>query len=924
MKKEGKKLSTAELTLRALLRGNPATKKQIAEQLNWKIGTVSKRLSKLAKDSKSDLKREIKGKNQVVYSCPVALEEIVHRCPYELPKKTRKNPFNIEVKDITDYKIGLLGTFYAGGKCDTKLVKNAFKYFQDDKVDAVIVVGGNVSWVDMTRYSKYKPDRAENSEIMINPEKLEYPKSVKKAGRDPKKLLRENRPVYVTFKEKLDMVIDDKLRPLLLDDSGKPIYEGPVYMTFGDIEEELARAHANEVVRKEKNLEIAFSNSVLAELKASKRKAAANIKALDKDISSLEGKASKLEERIDKEYNKVKVNEDKAAELEGQKIELGKALLELEKSNPKLAAKLEKEIKGATEEINEWEDYKSRVIMTNTNDEFIKLAYEQMRGYIIERLESTMPNCKVISTGEAYVKVGNKLGKVIPNANKKSTNPSERLADKLFKSEVTSLHRGESAPDFVVGGGLSPNFTYEPVAVSEPGGDKTVTLIQLPTCLDSESLKDIVKGKVKVGGSNMAKMATMDDLDSGALILEYVQDSKGKEIERKVYLKEEFLKNEEMFKEKGSSNKEAITYEVIWSDQHHKSKYMALTKTKDGLKATYDIAQKIVKEISAPIVRINSVGDECQEMNYDTALEGHPDHLGQTELHYIIEGIRNDKKLSDKEKLKRIDDLRTRNDFRAGIISPGEQLIDFINHTDKDIMKMAIENAEKVGYYGPSIICINGNHNLHTAEGKYITSQLFAFMLKLALDRPEEERICEKSLMQRIMAPMLGTEGIYSGLYGIAPGLSLKASQEEVLNDKDHHLYAEYMRHKVRSKKAGDRMRDQRVRFSERGQHDAKFKGRFYRTISGHDHMGGVTMAKHGIHIRSYCFMERNAFGDKYDYGEPSIGFMFHGEPAGGIHKGPIVFVDVMKDYIDHYAMKSPKLPVEKLFKNSIVPIKKE
>lgn len=914
-------ISKRDEMLREFLTRNKSTKTQLAKHFGLSTGIIGRSLSRISRSqSNSRLRRETAGDSrQVFYSCDNSLESIVEESPYNLPETSINSPFEIAVKDQNDYRLGLIGTIYAGGQCDTKLVRNAFKYFNDEKTDAVIIAGGNVGWLDLTRYSKYKPDRAGNSRIAINPSMVGYPDAIKSAGRDPKALLDEQKPIYVTFKERFDMLLTEEIKPLFLDEKSEPIYKGPIYLTFGDIEEELARAHANIVVKAECLKEKTYCNTMISKYRAEARTEERTLKTQQKEFTKkeegIEAKIKALNEDIAESKAEEEKNKFKTSLFEYQS-----ELKKTQGEHQGVVDAIEQHISAAEENVNVWSEYRDRIMMSNTDWNFIKRAFEQMKGYIIEKVENAIPNCKVLATGTCFIKAGDQIGKIVPSANKNSASPSENLMDRLEKAESTALHQGESSPDFVIGGGLSPNFTYQPKPICEAGGEKTVSLIQLATCLDTVSLEKIVSSQIKIAGVNLAKIATKDDLRSGAVVMQYLKDDKGRTLPPIMQvLREEFLRNDEVMKKPEGSNKEPLFYEIMWSDQHNGSKYMALTETETDVIPTFKVAQQMLREMRVPAVRINFVGDENQELNYDTHLEDHPDHLEATEIGQKIKRLLADPKMNPEQSKIAVEKLRKRNDYRAGIIPPDRQLMDFIVNLDKDLLSRVIENADKSGFYGPSLLFINGNHNAHTADGMYITSVLLAFALKYKLGRPEEEVICGKSLTQRIMAPMLGSEGIYSGLEGIAPGLALDTPLKDVIKYNDNYLYAEYLRHKMKGKKRGDHMKGQREAFSARGQHDANIKGRFFTTISGHDHLGGITMSKHGMHVRSYCFMERNAYGDKYDFGEPSIGYICVGKPVGGIDQGPVVITSVMKDYIDHYARNKPKIPVEKMFKNSIV-----
>ncbi|RME54821.1 HTH domain-containing protein [Candidatus Woesearchaeota archaeon] len=825
---------------------------------------------------------------KVNFSYEPSLLEIVENESFSPPYTDYDHPEEIPVSNPDNYAIGFVNTLFAGGRTNKKLFKNFLKYAEATSLDAVLITG-NTLWMDLTRYSKYKPDRASNSDADLDHRLINYPDAVVKSGKDPKKLLEENKPVYITFKERLDMVIEKSLKPLFLENNS-PIYNGNIYLTLGDMEEELARQHTNELVRVARNKELEAVNGKLRELKDT-------VKGYAKMITSLQREHSKL-------TKSVKDSDDTFIE----------EVTELEDDIDEIRSKRDEVFK----EIDQWEEYRSRILMTNTSENFIKVASSQMLGYIINRIESAIPNSKVVSTGEAYIKINDKVGKIIPVANKLSGKPSDTLMTRLKRKISSELHQGAPVVDFVVAGGLSPERSREYTPIRQLEGPKTITVIQLPTCIDSAACELKSKNKVRIAGDDLAKLAQHPDFKSGAVVLRYINDILTAE-----NLREEYLTNDDMFKDPESIKSFKLMDAAVFGDQHWGSRYMSLTEKVDNIVPTYKVAQELLRDIKAPLVAIFSLGDELQEKNYATETEPHPDILTPSQIELIVDEI--DKIEDPQEKSIRMKKLIMRQTLRSGLLMPMSQLHEYLNNLDYDLIVETIKRADKVGLYGPAYLIVNGNHNAHTTFGMYTTSQLIAREVRLRMGAKNEEVVMEEKLMQRIMAPMFGSEGLYTGLWGVAPSVShgdlldQKESLEVALKQNNDYLYALYARHKQRSSKTGDNMKGSRDAFNSRGQAFRLTDNRDYLVLSAHDHMAGETSAKHGEHLRSMCFMERNSFGEKLDYGAPTIGFHVLRMPVGGYSAGPVITIDFPIEKIQQYAQNKLEVNTEELFHNSIV-----
>jgi DNA-binding transcriptional ArsR family regulator len=174
------------LELLERLKQKPSTREEIAGDMGIALSTLRKKLKTLNEHG-FNIKREMRGK-KTFYSYTRPLDEIVEEASYTPPTAPFSNPIEIPIQDPDDFGIAAANTIFAGGKTNKTLFRNFLRYADAKNLDGVLLTGNSI-WMDLTRYSKYKPDRAENSEAVIDPNMIHYPPTVVKAGRDPKKLL---------------------------------------------------------------------------------------------------------------------------------------------------------------------------------------------------------------------------------------------------------------------------------------------------------------------------------------------------------------------------------------------------------------------------------------------------------------------------------------------------------------------------------------------------------------------------------------------------------------------------------------------------------------------------------------------------------------------------------------------------------------
>lgn len=560
------------------------------------------------------------------------------------------------------------------------------------------------------------------------------------------------------------------------------------------------------------------------------------------------------------------------------------------------------------EGISDWEMYLNRVIMSYTDDKFKNQAYKAMQEYVIDKIEDAIPNSRIISTGRGHLRLNDKIVRVLYNVKKSG---GEGSMTHLLKSVQQELSKEVEMPDIILQGGLSETYSCVPVPYVGKQGKKTILLVQLPTCLDEGDLEEIISKEVK-SKNPMGKLAQEVDFNTGGLIVEMEKD-----IPKRKILTNSFLTNDDFFRKKSDYK---VFYEFQIADQHHGSKYVTLIETEDDLRYLYEVAQEFVVNERIPVVRINSLGDEIQEKNYPTEAEQHPEYLSALKFQKYLNRLKEEN--NGKGNLEVLFHKAVkRNSIRTGILMPQEQQFEFLDLTDDKLIRETIRRAEKVGLYGPVVVLMNGNHNVHTFEG----------MHSISSDIARELRIKAGAEEGKIIAPILGKSGCYpnvekkgsypgdyyEGLFGIIG--KDKVPLDKALDYDKHYLYGEYMRHKQGSTKWGDPTKSMRQAFNNRGQFTPVTEGRFVRNLAGHDHIGGQSLSENVLHEKCYCMLDRNEFGEERDYASPTRGIKFLGLPVNGPATGPIIAIDVFCENLDDYANGKLDVNMKRLFDHSVI-----
>jgi len=142
-----------------------------------------------------------------------------------LPETSYKNPVKIQVKNPNNPRVLFINAPLIGLRGNEKALKRALILAQCRGCD-VVVLPGNLIWLDLKRYSNIKPIK---SEFIAQEETEDL--------------------TFRSFKEKFDILVRE-LQKQFLDKNGKPHFKGKILISLGRTESELVGQYTNEIIRR--------------------------------------------------------------------------------------------------------------------------------------------------------------------------------------------------------------------------------------------------------------------------------------------------------------------------------------------------------------------------------------------------------------------------------------------------------------------------------------------------------------------------------------------------------------------------------------------------------------------------------------------------------------------------------------------------
>ncbi|MDO8495206.1 MAG: hypothetical protein Q7S32_01605 [bacterium] len=780
----------------------------------------------------------------------------------KLPQMRAENPYKLtsEKGEILILNSPLIGSLTSEDN-EEDIVRNNLRLARVAGYDAIVLTG-NLMYMLTQRYGSERPYKTQVSGVRVNVKKVQksYPEAVVSDEKfeSVEKRLEKGEPVFMTLRSRLERNTE-MVSEVFTDKNGKPLFNGPVYITFGKLEDELIMFYANELLRVGLFKSRAWAQKRVFEHTSEWRK--------EKDPTKKKALYQKLRD------------------------------------------------------FKDWLNIFA--VMGNIADESIDKAREIVTGYLIKKYEDGIPNAKVLSVGDAHLKVGSRsiMATTLKSAGVNISNQTAKLAART--ESYSKGRKTTNIPEVMLGTGMNPYFdmklvTYQ--ASDEPGDKRSCLIIQLPMCIDSERYRDVIRNQ-NILKDIITRVGQSSGFESGSVALRW-DDCLSLPIVS--VWTSDVLKNKQIFKDDDSIRNLVLAkkkeHKMIYGHKegcsHYGASDIVLHDSPDdpnGNVKQYhqQVTKKFLLDCDAPILTHQHDGDITQGMNHDYQLNVHLDNLSPENLIKKMHEL-DTSKMTEHEKVKALMRLALEQKVRDGVFDftdqvegYAESMVPYLEYFVRILKRSKGVNLSFEGLFSV-ITHIAGNHNKNTFKGlriyvsdaRYITHCLREAMLAYLIDLkiPYLERIQLKNAVRKeITAPQFGTLGEGRGALKI-DGLS---------------CYSMILKHKQGA------MDKTQKRASRRGMDHYEI-GLPICNLSGDDHKGGVRVTRGAVHIKTGCQQGEGPFGREIDFSEQNVFSMVYGMPVGGFANGPLVFMALDYQTMRRYAMKPFPINREKLFKNAL------
>lgn len=745
------------------------------------------------------------------------------------------------------------------------MVSSALKLAQASRHDFVLCTG-NLVWMLTKRYGVGRAFQTEVSGLKVDPDDVmsQYPESVTK---DPSfqsiaDRLKKRLPVFISIKTRVDHTID-MLRKAFVAENGRPFYRGPVYVTFGKLEDEIIMFFANEILR-----------------------------------LGLFASRTWAQSEIDK----------------------NRAVLRRKDVTPAKAKECERKIKDFTEFRDIF------LTLSNMADESITEARKLATAYLIKKYEEAIPNSKVISLGNGFIKFENRL--IMVTTDKGSNAYRGNLADKLSSATVghaKGRRDAHTVPNVMLGNDLSPFFegklvTYQQSDVED---DKGVCLVlQLPTCISADNFKKVIRDQNISKKDVLTKIASEPGFESGVVALQFVPDFSIPVVSA---WGRSCLENRFVFDKPSEIVNIALARRNLLSKMiyiykegcnHLGAADVWHCEDKNGLRVyQHQVAKRMCLACRAPIVMHCNDGDITQQANHPYAKNIHPKSMNPEEVRSAIEKIDAKSDMSDVEKYKMARSLLHEQRLYSGTLTIDDQIEGYVQSVNPhiDYFIMVLENAVRTGLeFRGFVTIINhimGNHNKNSFKDNWIFSSDARHITAL-LQRDALYHLIKtgnKDMLSLANMVMSGIGHFQNGPLGRARG-SVDVVSTKVSGGQ---RYAVILKHKQGG------MKESRNRSNRRSIDHIEF-GLPQVNLSGDDHKGGFSITRGNIILKTGCQQGQGSYGEEIDGSDQNVFSAILGLPVGGFAYGPVTFIIFDEDTIRRYAKSPFSIDRKKLFRNEL------
>lgn len=777
--------------------------------------------------------------------------------PIKLPHLRAKKPH--EIKSINGNVMiinsPLIGSLTAEDEY-TDIVKNSLRLAEVSKCDAVIITG-NLMYMLAQRYGTRRPYKTQVSGIKVDSKKVEagYPQSVVKHP--------EFRPIEKRL-EKGELVFMtlgqrlehnlDMLHKSFVDENNKPLYSGSVYITFGKLEDELIMFYVNEFLRVDLFKSKAWAQKIVAGLTSAWRK--------EKDKDKKE---------------------------------------------------------SIYQELMDWKRWLNIfVVLSNSADESIDRKREIVAALLVRKYEESIPNGKVISVGDAFIKMGSRT--IMITADKQKNESKGKLSALLLdKTESYSKGRNpDSIPNVMLGMGLNPFLdvrfvTYQ--ASDKPKDKRMCTIIQLPPCLDSERYRDVIRNQNLIR-DQITRVGQESGFESGIVVLRWREELAQPIIESWT---SDILKNKSIFTSReninavvnGKKTENKILYAHKKGCTHYGASDIMFYESPNDklrpLKYHNQVAMEFLLAADAPILMDQHDGDITQGANHPYWKNVHPEYLLPEDFldkMNEIEAL----DISWPAKLDLIKKLALEQKIFEGVLQIDEQIRGYAKSVNPYLEYFAniIIRKKKVGlvFKGRvgSIVKIMGNHckntykksDIFVSDALHITEQIKKELFAYLMER-NARGITKQDIESEMVAPQHGPLGEARGSFGV----------------DGYQRYTVVLKHKQ-----GEIDKTQKK--SQKRSMNEYEVGLPIVNLSGDNHKGGIRITRGIVNIKTGGQQDEGSYGREIDGSEQNVFSLVYGVPVGGFMAGPVVFIVLDVETMRNYAAKPFPIDGKELFRNAL------
>src|SRR3989344_6071360 len=778
--------------------------------------------------------------------------------PYQLPedkdKKSAFFPGHPAFYIINSPLVGLL----SNPDKEKNLFRNSLRILEAIKAPYCLIAG-NLTNIDLTKASKNQGYRALLSDDNGN-------------GSDS---------IFELMNERITKRIK-QANDSMTDENGKQLYSGPKLLSFAKTETEIVNYWVSEEARRVVLEQQRILNDGIKRTKdaiGEEKKFIKNCRTEMANWAALIGNKKNLEEsgltkEEVRENIKMTSEEIKSAEAEKNRLE---------------------------QEFKFLKDTRAAATQTNLSQSIKKKWYINFYSKLVRMFEENIPNLKVISTGDVYLKSSNLVAHLVQNPRDAD---SDIDMDKRWVQVNNALHNGERQPDVIFVGGFNLTFerydcVYPARDPNDPRKTTIVDVVQLPMCIDSEYLKKHFEHTVNIGPF-ITRLIKNPYFAPALLIYGNISGFPVWDVanyttltDSKLCADKEALRN----LVKGRS----LAYGEFHSDQQEGSRYQAFYDIKElpGRPPPYVLHHNAFVEWNAPLSFQANIGDIVQGENFDKYhLEDPEGFLHAFDVEEKIREILARPVRGREDLIRQRDELARlfmENSAEIGVTRIDKKLESYHMRAYERGSKYygsIIKRAEKIGLATIGklgiISKIGGNHfentkivGYHFDEAKECSKALIEVLSR-------KEGMNADDLRNRIKAPR-----------GSGENVSILAGGLGMLNQKDYakwvkdpksvshekFLYCISAKHKPTeggSRKVNPVVAMRRAR-ALKGSTDPIYQDRFIIQLAGHINRNSQVLTPNGLCQLVPCDGEfQTPFAEIKDFGLGDIGAIVMGLPMHG------------------------------------------